>query len=71
MRGAEFIRKIQKLGRQRGLAVRIVASRGKGSHGTIYLGTAFTTVKDPKKEIGPGLLKSMLRDLELTERDLG
>lgn len=35
-----------------------------------YLGTAFTTVKDRKKEIGPGLLKAMLKDLGLTEKDL-
>lgn len=70
MRGAEFIRKVQKAGRRRGLPVRFVASRGKGSHGTLYIGAAFTTVKDRKKEIGPGLLNAMLRDLGLTERDL-
>ena len=70
MRGAEFIRKVQKAGRQRGLSVRFIASRGKGSHGTLYFGAAFTTVKDRKKEIGPGLLKAMLKDLGLTDRDL-
>jgi mRNA interferase HicA len=70
VRGAEFIRKLQKIGRAHGLAVRVVASRGKGSHATLYLGTAFTTIKDRKKEIGPGLLKAMLKDLGLTEGDL-
>ena len=70
VRGAEFIRKVQKVGRQRGLPVRLVASRGKGSHGTLYLGTAFTTIKDRKKEIGPGLLRVMLKDLGLADRDL-
>jgi len=70
MRGGEFIRKVQKIGRNRGLSVRVVASRGKGSHGTLYLGSAFTTVKDRKKEIGPGLLKAMLKDLGLIESDL-
>ena len=70
MRAAEFIRKVQKVGRQRGLSVRFIASRGKGSHGTLYLGRAFTTVKDRKKEIGPGLLKVMLKDLGLHDRDL-
>ena len=70
MKGAEFIRKVQKIGRQRGLAVRLVASRGKGSHGTLYLGSAFTTIKDRKKEIGPGLLRVMLKDLGLTAGDL-
>jgi mRNA interferase HicA len=65
----EFIRKVRKIGHERGLAVRFVASRGKGSHGTLYLGSAFTTVKDRKKEIGPGLLRAMQRDLGLTQRD--
>lgn len=50
--------------------MRFVASRGKGSHGTLYLGAAFTTVKDRKKEIGPGLSKAMLKDLGLTVSDL-
>lgn len=70
MRGAEFVRKIQRIARQRGLTVRLVESRGKGSHATLYLGLAFTTVKDRKKEIGPGLLKTMLKDLGLSEDDL-
>jgi len=29
-----------------------------------------TTVKDPKKEIGPGLLQDMLKQLGLTKDDL-
>jgi mRNA interferase HicA len=70
VRRAEFIRKVQKIGRQRGLPVRFIASRGKGSHGTLYLGAAFTTVKDRTKEIGPGLLTVMLKDLGLDRRDL-
>jgi predicted RNA binding protein YcfA (HicA-like mRNA interferase family) len=45
------------------------ASRGKGSHGTLHLGSAFTTVKDRKKEIGPGLLRVMLKDLGLDVGD--
>ena len=69
VRGAEFIRKVQKIGRQRGVRVSLLARRGKGSHGTLYLGSAFTTVKDRKKEIGPGLLGTMLKDLGLTEGD--
>jgi mRNA interferase HicA len=46
------------------------SSRGKGSHATLYLGDKFTIVKDRKKEIGPGLLASMLADLGLTKEDL-
>jgi predicted RNA binding protein YcfA (HicA-like mRNA interferase family) len=57
MNGAEFIKRLD-------------ASRGKGSHATLYLGDSFTIVKDRKKEIGPGLLASMLTDLGLTKEDL-
>lgn len=40
-----------------------VASKGPGSHGTLYAGKRKTTVKDRKKEIGTGLLAKMLADL--------
>jgi mRNA interferase HicA len=43
---------------------------GKGSHGRLYYGDRFTTLKDRKKEIGPGLLSAMLQQLGLTKRDL-
>ncbi len=42
---------------------------GKGSHGRLYYGDRFTTLKDRKKEIGPGLLKAMLDQLGLTKED--
>ena len=35
VKGSEFVRKIQKLGRKRDVAVRWVAERGTGSHGTL------------------------------------
>ena len=47
------------------------SSHGKGSHGRLYYGDRFTTLKDRKKEIGPGLLKAMLDQLGLTKEDLG
>ncbi|MGH6943325.1 MAG: type II toxin-antitoxin system HicA family toxin [Geminicoccaceae bacterium] len=70
MTGAEFVRAIRKLGRRRGLAVRFVTRRGKGSHGTLYLGERKTIVKDRKKELSRGLLADMLRQLGLDPRDL-
>ena len=69
--GNEFLRRLNRFGRARGIPVRIDEERGKGSHVTVYLGERFTVVKDRRKEIGPGLLHSMLRQLGLTERDLG
>ena len=46
------------------------AGRGKGSHGRLYYGDRFTTLKDRRKEIGPGLLSAMLDQLGLTKDDL-
>ena len=70
MKGADFIRRIRRLGRSRGVAVSFDQRHGKGSHGTLYYGNRKTTVKDRKKEIGPGLLRAMLEQLGLTMEDL-
>jgi mRNA interferase HicA len=70
MNGAEFIRRIRQLGRERGVLVRFEARHGKGSHGRLHYGERFTTVKDRKKEIRQGLLHAMLNQLGLTIRDI-
>lgn len=49
--------------------MRLDAERGKGSHVTLYYGSRKTIVKDRRKELGPGLLSSMLRDLGLERAD--
>jgi hypothetical protein len=46
------------------------ARHGKGSHGQLSLGDRQTTVKDPAKEIGPGLMHAMLSQLGLTKDEL-
>jgi mRNA interferase HicA len=66
MNGNEF----KKLGRKRGVAVVFDSAPGKGSHGRLYYGSRFTTLKDRRQEIGPGLLKAMLDQLGLTRNDL-
>jgi mRNA interferase HicA len=68
--GHEFERKIKKIGRNRGVPVLFDAGRGKGSHGRLYYGDRFTTLKHRRKEIGPGLLKAMLEQLGLARSDL-
>jgi len=60
----------QEIGSQAGVPVSFDRSHGKGSHGRLYYGDRFTTLKDRKKEIGPGLLKAMLDQLGLTKEDL-
>lgn len=70
MNGHEFERGIRKIGRDRGIRVSFDSSHGKGCHGRLYFGGRFTTLKDRRKEIGPGLLKAMLDQLGLTRSDL-
>jgi mRNA interferase HicA len=70
MNGHEFERKIKKVGRRRGVSVSFDPGHGKGSHGRLYYGIRFTTLKDRRKEIGPGLLNAMLDQLGLTRKDL-
>ena len=45
------MRRIQALGRERGVAVHWVAHRGKGSHGLLYYGSNMTTVRNLKDEV--------------------
>ena len=70
MKAGDFIKVIRRTGRRRGVTVRFVPSQGKGSHGRLYYGDRFTTVKDRNKDIGPGLLAAMVRQLGLTMSNL-
>ena len=71
MKGSEFVRKVQKLGKKRGIKVVFQAERGKGSHGTLYYGTRFTVVKDRRKELSRALVSAMLDQLGLSRDELG
>jgi len=66
----DFIKAIRKLGKAEGVEVRLGKRHGKGSHATLYYGDKKTTVKDRKKEVGPGLLNAMLKQLGLTKKDI-
>jgi len=70
VKGSEFLRRLRSLARRERLAYRWRPERGVGSHGTVYLGNRFTVVKDPKKELGPGLLSDMCKQLGIRKEDL-
>ena len=70
MNGSELFKKLRKLGKQRGIPVRLEKHHGKGSHATLYFGDNRTTMKDRKKEIGVGLLNSMLNDLGINKDEI-
>lgn len=64
MKGSEFLKKLKRLALSR------EPGMGKGSQGRVWLAQTFTTLKDPKKELGPGLLRGMCRDLGIESNDL-
>lgn len=70
MKGSEFARRVQRLARRQKVTCQFVADKGKGSHGRLYFGEEFTTLKDRKKEIGHDLLAKMWRDLNIDPHDL-
>ena len=70
MKGSEFLRRLQRLARRRVVRFQYDPSLGKGSHGRVWLDAASTILKDPKKELGTGLLRAMCRDLGIEPRDL-
>ncbi|OQY11582.1 MAG: hypothetical protein B6I31_04685 [Desulfobacteraceae bacterium 4572_19] len=49
--------------------MRFETKRGKGSHGTLYVGNKKTILKDRKKEIGTGLLNKILKTLGINKDD--
>jgi mRNA interferase HicA len=70
MTGNELIRKVKKLGKERGVTVQFVARRGKGSHGTLFYGSQFAIVRNPKDELKTGTFHAMLTQLGLKSEEL-
>jgi mRNA interferase HicA len=67
--GDEFIRRVRRLGRRRGVAVDFDPDRGKGDHGRLRYGDRLTYVGG-RGEIKKGTLHGMLKALDLTLDDL-
>jgi mRNA interferase HicA len=70
VKGVEFVRKVRRLGKIRGVSVALLAERGKGSHTTLYYGERLTVVGDLKGELKKGTLHAMLTQLGLRLEDL-
>lgn len=70
MNGNELLKKLKKLARLKNIQLEVIKRHGKGSHSTLYFGNDKTTIKNLKKEIGAGLLKTMLTDLNLVKKDI-
>ncbi len=70
MRGNEFIRRVRKYAKARGLHCEWRPDLGKGSHGILVLGNKRTVVRNPKDELKTGTLRAMLKQLGLSLEDL-
>ena len=70
MTGREFIERVSRIAREQGVDVYVETKRGKGSHVVFHYGDLRTVIKNRRKELGPGLLSSMIRDLGLRSSDM-
>jgi mRNA interferase HicA len=70
MRGHEFIERLKVLAKERGLEFKFDPTRGKGSHGTVWLGSRFTVLPNPRQELKKGTLAGMCHQLGIRPHDL-
>jgi mRNA interferase HicA len=70
MKGSEFLKRIRKPAKHRGLAFEWHPNLGKGSHGVLKLGDWRTVLRNPKDELKTGTLHAMLKQLGLREEAL-
>ncbi len=67
MTSREFIGRARQYARRTGKSFRFDPSHGKGSHGRVYVGARFATIK--RGELSKGLLAAMLRQLDIDQRE--
>jgi mRNA interferase HicA len=67
MKGSEFLRKVKKLAKEKGVNAELIQRRGKGSHSTLIYDTRFTIIRNLKDELKTGTYKAMLKQLGIDE----
>ena len=70
MKGSEFLRKLKKLGKEKGIKVKLIEERGKGSHCTIEYGDRFTIIRNIKDELKTGTYNAMLKQFGISKDEL-
>ena len=70
MNGKDLLKIVRRFGRTNGVDVRFVQHRGKGSHGTLYYGDRYVVLPDRKRDIGPGLLNHISKQLGIPRDQL-
>ena len=66
MKGNEFIKRVRKLAKVRGITCLVDEARGKGSHISLYFGDNLTIMRNPKDELKTGTFHAMLKQLGIT-----
>ena len=67
MNGREFIRRAKRYARKMGKEFHFDPGRGKGSHGTLRIGTRRATVM--RGELKSGTFRNMLKQLDIGKED--
>ena len=67
MTDQEFLRRLRRYARKRGLQMEYRPDHGKGSHAEVWLGDRKTTL--PRGEMKPGTFRSILRDLGIDKQE--
>ena len=70
MKGSEFLRKVKKLAKEKGIKVELMQRRGKGSHSTLIYGVRFTIIRNLKDELKTGTYNAMLKQLGIDKDKL-
>jgi mRNA interferase HicA len=70
MIGHELLRRLRRFARQRGISFRYDPRHGKGSHGRVWVGSRFTALPSPQRELPKGTLRSILADLGVEPREV-
>jgi mRNA interferase HicA len=70
LKGSEFVRRVQRVAKKKGIRAEYKAERGKGSHGTLYFGDKRTVVRNLKDELKTGTFHAMLKQLGIKDSDL-
>jgi mRNA interferase HicA len=70
VKGNEFLKRLRKLAKERGVPLEWHPNLGKGSHGILKFGEKKTVLRNVKDELKTGTLHAMLKQLGLSEKDL-
>jgi mRNA interferase HicA len=70
LKGSEFVSRVQKAVKEKGIHAEYRSERGKGSYGTPYFGSRRTIVGNLKDELKTGTFHAMLKQLGLKMKDL-